>query len=144
MPTMIFSNAYLRLTTTSQDLSALCKRVSLRTEFEEQDDTRMGMTSRSRVPGLNSWSVEAEFVQEFQSTEPIPLDKLFGPMVGNSAAVELAMRPVNAGRSSDNPEYRGNVRLFQYNPIDGAVGDVADVTVRFLSAGNLTRSASTS
>lgn len=138
MPTTVFTNPYVVLTTSTQSLHSQLRAVRLVRTFDEHDDTRFGMTDHSRVPGLGSWSLELEAISEYGSTEAVPLDAILAAKVG-SAAFEIVVRPLNAARSSDNPEYRGNVRLFEYQPIGGNVGDVLTTPIRLLSAGSLTR-----
>jgi hypothetical protein len=148
---MIFTNGYVALTTSTQDISGLVTRLRLNRTFDEHDDTRMGLTDHSRVPGLGSWSFDIEAIQTFESTGSAfystgletSLDAILALKVGASAFT-VAARPVNAARSSDNPEYRGSVRLFEYSPLDGQVGDLLKTPVRLLSAGSLTRITSSS
>lgn len=138
MPSQVFTNAYVMLTSSTQALHSQLTSVRLNRTFDEHDDTRFGMTDHSRIPGLGSWSLELEGVSEYGSTETVPLDSILAAKVGG-AAFTVAVRPFNAARSSDNPEYTGQVRLFEYQPVGGGVGDLLKTPIRLLSAGSLTR-----
>jgi len=141
-------NAMVIIGTASQDISDHVTEVRLDQSWAELDDTRMGVTARSRVPGLETWSATVTMIQDFQSTGA-GIEKLLATLVANSQSASpvpfpIRVRPVNANRSSDNPEWAGNVYLFGYQPINGAAGELLKITVPFQSAGNLTRSVSTS
>lgn len=144
----ILKNAMVVLGTASQDVSDHVTEVRLSQSWAEVDDTRMGVTAKSRVPGLETWDANVTLIQDFQSTGAA-IEKLLAQFALNSqqsapVAFPIRVRPVNANRSSDNPEWSGNVYMFGWSPISGAVGELLKNTVPFLSAGNLTRSVSTS
>lgn len=143
MPSKVFTNPYVMLTTSSQALHSQLTSITLNEVFDEHDDTRFGMTSHSRIPGLSSWSLEGEAVSEYLSTEAVPLDKVLEGLKGGGA-FEVEVRPENAARSSDNPGYVGNVRMFERTPLGGAVGELLKTPIRFLSAGSLSRLTSSS
>lgn len=143
MPSTVFTNPYFVMTTSSQELHSQFRSITLNRVFDEHDDTRFGMTDHSRIPGLGSWSLEGEAVSEYGSTELVPLDAILSGLVGGGA-FSVEVRPVNAARSSDNPGYTGQVRLFEYRPVGGNVGDLLVTPIRFLSAGSLVRSVSSS
>jgi hypothetical protein len=141
---LIFKNAHFSLTTSTNDLSAKVRSLRLSRTYDIHDNTRMGHTAHSRITGLEDWRAEVTFLQNFASTENEPIDALLAAKVLAGVAFEIAMRPVNAARTSDNPEFRGNVVIESYEPMTGAVGDLLETTVPFLSAGNLSRLVSSS
>ena len=158
---IIFNQAQVRLSTTTStgtvvigttttggtpegsgltDFSAFVARVRINRDFDEHDDTVMGMSAHSRVPGLESWDMEMELIQEFSNSAALNIDKRLHDIIDGRLKIVAAIRPVAAARSSDNPEYYGHVRLFSHTPMDGAVGDLLKTTPSFRSAGSLTRS----
>src|SRR5262245_18280390 len=164
MPELIFNNAEVWLSTSTgifstttatstsanggmYDISMYVTRVRLQRQFDLNDDTRMGHTAHSRIAGLEDWTAELEILQDFASSGistnvnngglATGMDKLIAGILG--VKCNLAIRPVAAARSSDNPEFQGPVMLESYNPMDGAVGDLLKITIPFRSAGNLTR-----
>ena len=145
---IIFTNAYFAFATSTGavtiDFSNHVQAIRLTFSADEQDDTVMGLTSHSRVQGLFSWTGEVDLLQDFESTGATAVDAKFFDLLNNKIKFNMAIRPFNAARSSDNPEYNGLVRVFQHNPLQGAVGDLLKITVPLMSAGNLNRTVTSS
>ncbi len=133
---MIFKNAFVKINTV--DLSALVKQVTLSYKAEQQDDTAMGDSSRSREAGLLDWDVSIEFHQSYASAE---VDATLFPLVG-AAAFAVELRPQNTTVSATNPKYTGNANLESYQPMGGTVGDHLMAPARLIGVGTLTRATS--
>lgn len=165
---MVFTNAYVRVatstanitfgTTTSAEgstgfynLSQYVMRVRLTREFDEHDDTTMGLTDHSRIPGLESWEVELDLTQQYHGaipanstggadiSSPRSVDDLLYELTASKPRVIVAVRACNTARSCDNPEYWGQARLFRHSPATGAVGELLMTNPVFRSAGNIAR-----
>ena len=151
---MVLTNAYVRLSTTTSssaaivgttgdtgmiDISPAVMKVTMKRTFDQHDDTHMGLTAHSRIPGLESWEMTCELLQDYHSAAAPPVDELLDSIISGRLKVLAAVRPINAARTTDNPEYWGPVRLFSHSPIDGSVGDLLKTPAALLSAGNLTR-----
>jgi len=160
---MVFTNALIRVatstapsfgtTTTAEgstglyDLSPYVMRCRLTREFDEHDDTTMGLTDHSRIPGLESWEVELELTQQFHGTltgwsggaSGRSLDDLLYELTASKPRCTVAVRACNTARASDNPEYYGTARFFRHSPLNGAVGDLLMTNPVFRSAGNINR-----
>jgi len=133
MPKRVITNAYVSIN--SVDLSAFVKQVTLDWKAEVQDDTSMGATARSRLPGLRDWSFDVEFFQGYGASE---VDATLFSLVGASAfAVEL--RGDGAAVSATNPKYTGTALLENYQPVAGTVGEAQMAPARFVGRGTLTR-----
>ena len=156
MPELVFTNALVYLGTSTSltstagatDVSDHVTKVVMTRKFDTHDDTHMGQTAHSRVQGLEDITASVDFLQDYASTAggiSQIIDKLLASMsnTGTSRAY-LAVRPVNAARTSDNPEYSLPVILGSYDPVNGAVGDLLKTTVPFMSAGSLSRLTSAS
>lgn len=139
---VVFTNAYVYLTTSSQNLSDHVKSVTLTRSFDDLNDDRMGLTAHSHLAGVEGWAGSIELIQEFASTGT-NIDSILNGLVGGDA-VQIELRPSNAARTSDNPGYIGNAVFLKYDPMTGAFGDLLKTTVPFMGAGNLTRSSSSS
>jgi hypothetical protein len=63
MATFVLTDASVVIN--SVDLSDRVSSVTLSVEVDEQEDTAMGDTYRSRIGGLRDWSVDIEFHQDF-------------------------------------------------------------------------------
>ena len=161
---MVWTNALVRLSTTTvgmtfgttttaegstglYNVSEYVMRARLMREFDEHDDTTMGLTDHSRIPGLESWEVELEMTQTFHGAvpswgagnSPRSLDDLLYDLAASKVTFIAAIRTCNTARSCDNAEYWGPVRAFRHTPMDGTVGDLLRVNPVFRSAGNITR-----
>lgn len=158
---MVWTNALIRLSTTSStaavvigttttggtpegtgltDISSYVARCSLTREFDEHDDTVMGLTAHSRTPGLGSWGVELEMLQGWETGGGlVNVDRFLNDIIAARAKVWAAVRTCNTARTSDNPEYYGMVRLFTHTPYDGSIGDLLKTNPAFRSAGSLAR-----
>lgn len=131
-----FNNA--KVTVNSVDLSDHVKSVSISYGAEELDDTVMGDTAKSRLPGLLDWSAEVEWVQDFAASE---VDATLFPLVG-AASFTFAVVPVNAAVSATNPNFNGNAILTSYQPMGGTVGQLLMAPSTFQGDGVLTRATS--
>lgn len=153
---VIFKNASVIISTSTadgaNDISASVTKVTLDRSYDMHENTHMGQQAKSRIAGLEDWSVTIDVLQSFSTGQASVesqknIDKLLSTLVditstGKSFMVHL--RPENAARSSDNPEYKGLVVLESYAPMDGEVGDLLKMTIPLKSADSLTRSVSTS
>jgi hypothetical protein len=135
MATFVLADASVVIN--SVDLSDRVSSVTLSVEVDEQEDTAMGDTYRSRIGGLRDWSVDIEFHQDFGSSE---VDDTIWPLVGTVAPIVI--KPTSGAVSSTNPSYSGNVLVTEYSPIDGGVGDLATTSVSWPGSGPLTRATS--
>lgn len=109
-------------------------------DVEEQDDTAMGMTSRSVVGGLKNWSAQFTFKQDEASGQTGA--NLFA-LVGT--AVALLFRPDKSdGVGAANPNYSGTGLVQTYTPLGGTVGELSKCTVTMKASGGtaLTRAES--
>lgn len=130
---------------TNKDLSPYVRSVSVEFECSEQDATAMqGGGNADDVlfyacrAGLKSWTVTLELNQDFAVTTGV--DAILQPLWGTST--DIALIPVNTDLSTSNPSYSGDCVLLSYNPIAGAVGDLATCTATFKGSGELARSTS--
>lgn len=133
MANLVFKNAYVLIN--SVDLSDHVRQVTLNYKAEQQDDTAMGDSARSRIPGLLDWDLDIEFFQDYASGK---VDATLFSLVG-AAPFAIAVRPVNTTIASTNPEYQGNAVLESYQPMGGAVGENLMAPTKFMGVGALTR-----
>jgi hypothetical protein len=117
-------------------VTASCASATISLESDDVETTSFGTDGwRTRIGGLKGGSVDFEFHQDFGSGG---IDSLLWPLLGGTAAVSI--RPGGTSAiGSTNPEYRFDVLVAQYNPMDSAVGDLATVSVSFPITGAVTR-----
>ena len=134
MAEFVFTDAFVSINGT--DLSDHVRQVAINYSAELQDDTAMGDTTRSRLPGLLDWSIEVEFNQDYQDA-PAKVDKTLFDLVG-AAAFTVVVRPDNtAGVGVNNPNFTATsgAVLESYSPLGGSVGDLATTSITLQAAG---------
>ena len=132
MATLAWTNASFIVN--AVDLSNDVASLSLNYNSESLDETAMGDTARVRKGGLFDWSFDVTFHQDFAASQ---VDATLFALVGTTACVQI--KPVNAAASATNPRFGGVCLLESYPPVAGAVGTLLQATVRFVSAGDLSR-----
>jgi len=123
------------------DLTGYANRIQISRTFDQHDVTVFGQTDHATALGLGKWQAQVELLQEYTSGG---IDARLWPLVGSATAWFLMVRPSYGARSSSNPEYTGPVRLADYNPINGQIGDPLKNAVTLVGAGSLSRVASSS
>lgn len=131
MATFVLTDA--RVEINSVVLSDHVRSVTINYSAEEVDDTNMGDTARVRLPGLLDWSIDLEMAQDFAASS---VDATLWPLFTGKSTFTVKVRPTSAAISATNPEYSGTGALFEYHPLDGAVGDLSTTPVSILSAGS--------
>lgn len=132
MASLTFNDCFFSIAGT--DLSDYVKSVTLPYGAEMLDETAMGDDTRKNKGGLKTWSLDVEFKQDFAVGA---VDATLFPLVGTTAAV--IVRPTSAAVSATNPNYTGTGIIESYQPLGGAVGDLAPASVTIQSAGTLSR-----
>ncbi len=117
------------------NLSAFCKKVTLNYKADLHDSTTMGASSRRRIAGLTEWDFSMEFTQDMSAGGP---DATLFALVG-AVKFPITVKATSEVTGVENPEYQGDVVLENYQPIDGAVGDLSMVKATFKSASDLVR-----
>ncbi len=118
------------------DLSDHVRQVTLNYKAELQDDTAMGDSGRSRLPGLLDWSADIEFYQDYASGK---VDATLFPLIGAAAFAVRISSDNTAAISATNPEYQGNAVLESYPPVTGTIGENMMAPIKLMGVGVLTR-----
>ena len=128
MASSTLTNAYVSLG--GNNLSTYVKGVTFTREVEAQDDTTMGMTFRSNLPGLQNWSLQIEFRSDYADNL---LDEILDTLLGTVFAV--AIRAVNTTIGAANPEWQAQGTITSWQVVGGGVGDLAMSPVTIVPAG---------
>lgn len=130
MATLIYTDAYLVVN--SVNLSGWCRSLTINYEAEMLDDTTFGTTgTRSNRPGLKNWSMDTEFLQDFDAGA---VDATLFSLIG-AVPFPIEARPTSAAVSATNPSYSGEAVLESYPPLTGEVGALGTVSATFRSGG---------
>ena len=129
MARLVIQDAYV--TFASNDISSYITSVSLSTSYDSIDTTGLGSTARTRVAGLADNQVTFEFNQDFAAGA---LESLVYPTLGT--AVAIVIRPQG---SATTPVYSFNALISEWQPLSGAVGELATASVTWPISGTITK-----
>ena len=133
MPRIVLTNA--SVTFASTDISSYVSSITLSTSLDIIDTTSFGNSSRTRVAGLADNQVTIEFFQDFASGA---LESIVYPTIGTSAA--MVVKPVAGTTTATNPQYAFNALVSEWQPLSGAVGELATASVTWPISGAITKS----
>jgi predicted secreted protein len=117
-------------------ISANVAQVTISLEADDVEVTNFASAGfRERIGGLKSGTFSMELHQDYALAS---IDSTFFSNLGGTAAV--VVRPGGtAAVGTANPEYRFNVLVTEYSPVDSAVGDLATFSVSYPISGAVTR-----
>jgi hypothetical protein len=123
-----------KVTVNGTNLSSSLTSVDLSLSSDEVDTTAFGGAWRTVTGGLQSGSITLNFNQDFGASS---VDATLFPLFNTSATVTIT--PTSATVSAINPSYSGLFLVSQYQPFASSVGDLAQLSVTWNSAGTITR-----
>jgi hypothetical protein len=132
MARIVLTNA--SVTFASTDISSFVSSVTLSTSLDVVDTTSFGNTARTRVAGLADNQITVEFFQDFASGQ---LESVVFPTIGTSAA--MVIKPVAGTTTATNPQYAFNALVAEWQPLSGAVGELATASVTWPISGAITK-----
>ena len=135
MARIVLTNA--SVTFASTDVSSYVSSVTLSSSLDVVDTTSFGNTARTRVAGLADNQVTVEFFQDFGSGL---LESIVYPTIGTSAA--MVIKPVAGSTTATNPSYSFNALVSEWQPLSGAVGELATASVTWPISGAITKATS--
>jgi hypothetical protein len=135
MARIVLTNA--SVTFASTDVSSYVSSITLSTSLDVVDTTSFGNTARTRVAGLADNQVTVEFFQDFGSGL---LESIVYPTIGTSAA--MVIKPVAGTTTATNPSYSFNALVSEWQPLSGAVGELATASVTWPISGAITKATS--
>jgi len=135
MARLVLTNA--SVTFASSDISSYISSITLSTSLDVVDTTSFGNTARTRVAGLADNQVTIEFFQDYASGL---LESIIYPTIGTSAAV--IVKPVAGSTTATNPSYSFNALVSEWQPLSGAIGELATASVTWPISGAITKATS--
>lgn len=136
MAKQILSAVTVTFGTGATDITSFVRQVSLNTTAAEIPTTNMGSAGAvTRIQGLIDSSITLDLYQDYPTIE-----KLFFDAFTNGTAVAMTIKPGTAAAGSANPSYAFSVLPVSWNPINGAVGEVATVQITYPISGVITKS----
>ena len=133
MARLVLSNA--KITINAINLSDHIASVTLSTSNDVVDTTGFSSTAaRTRVAGLSDNSVTLEFHQDFASSN---VEATIFPLIGTVTTVVVI--PVDTTVSATNPSYTFSAAVVEWQPLSGAVGELATASVTWPISGAITK-----
>jgi hypothetical protein len=117
------------------DLSSWLSKIELKAEVEDQDATTFASGGwNERLAGLRSWELGLTFKQDVAASQ---IDSIMWALFATIVSMETRLNSAVVGTS--NPKYTGSLLVNGWTPINGSVGDIAEVDVTFPGSGALAR-----
>lgn len=121
----------------SNDLSDHCSKIELTAEVEEKDVTTFASAGwKESLGGLGSGSLALTFKQDVAASA---IDSIIWPLLIGRTPVAFEVRADNAAVGASNPKYTGQVGIYSWKPVAGAVGDVAESDITWPTSGAISR-----
>jgi hypothetical protein len=135
MAALVLTNAYV--TINSVNLSDHITSITLNTTEDVIDTTAFGNTARTRVAGLLDNSVVIEFQQDYATSN---VEATIYPLVG--ATTTVVVKPNGSTTGATNPSYTFTALVSEWQPLNGAVGELATASVTWPISGTITKATS--
>jgi hypothetical protein len=133
MPRIVLTNA--QITINAVDLSDHIASVTLSTSNDVVDTTGFSSTAaRTRVAGLLDNSLTLEFHQDFATSN---VEATIFPLIGTNTTV--IVKPTSSAVSATNPSYTCSASVVEWQPLSGAVGELATASVTWPISGAITK-----
>jgi hypothetical protein len=133
MARLVLTNA--KVTINSVNLSDHIASITLSTSSDVVDTTGFSSTAaRARVAGLADNSVTLEFHQDYATSN---VEATIYPLIGTTTTVVVT--PVDTTVSDTNPSYTFTALVAEWQPLSGAVGELATASVTWPISGAITK-----
>jgi hypothetical protein len=123
-----------KITINGTNFSDSLQSVDLTVQTDEVDTTTFGGQWKTVTGGLRSGSLTLNFYQDFGAAS---VDATLWPLLNTNATVVIT--PTSSTVSSLNPSSSGVFLVSQYQPFNSTVGDLAQLSVTWNSAGTIVR-----
>jgi hypothetical protein len=135
MAKQVLTNVAVTFGTAATDISTYVTSVSLSTTAAEVVTSAMGSSAVTRIQGMIDNSVTLELMNDYPTIE-----KLFWDAFTAGTAVPMTVKPNGtAAASSTNPSYAFSVLPTSWTPVNGAIGDLATVSITYPISGAITK-----
>ncbi len=134
MAIMVLTAAYVSITGPGT-IHDRCSKVELSVDVEEKDITTFADAGwKAVMGGLKSGQLALGLKNDIADDG---LDEDFWAILGTNVAFEVRLTQAAVGPA--NPKYTGIIFVKEWKPLNGSVGDVAELDVTFPTSGAITR-----
>ena len=135
MAKQVLTNVAVTYGTAATDISQYVTSITLSSSAAEVATTSMGSSAVTRIQGLIDNSITMELQQDYPTIE-----KLFFDAFTAGTAVPMTVKPNGtAAASSTNPSYAFSALPTSWTPVNGAIGDLATVSITYPISGAITK-----
>lgn len=135
MAEFMLSNA--SVTINSVDLSTYVTSITLSQAADNIEDTSMGDSARTYIPGLKSGTVDIDFNADFASAKT---EATVYPLIGTSTTV--IVKADSGSTSATNPTYTFSAVVTEWPSVSGSVGELATHSVSWPISGAIVKATS--
>lgn len=128
MGKVVLKDCYIVINGTN--LSDHVSAVTLTLSKDAIETTSFSGGGRERVAGLKDDQLELTIQSDYAAAS---VDAVLFPLQQNESEFAVEVRPTSAGVSTSNPKYTATCVLFEYAPLDGKVGDLAETKVKIMT-----------
>lgn len=114
------------------DISDHCRSVTLEDKADTVELSAFGDTYKEYGQGLKDATITAEVFQDFAASS---VDSVCQPLYASGGTFDVIVKSSSAATSATNPKYTLTSRMFEYTPLNGAVGDANTTSIVFQNAG---------
>ena len=127
-----------KITINSVNLSNYCTSVTLNTTTDVVETTAFSSTAaKTRIAGLKDNSVTLEFAQDYGTSL---VEATIYPLLGTTTTVVVSPTSTSPGTAA-NPSYTFTALVSEWQPLSGAVGELATASVTWPISGAITKAA---
>ena len=127
-----------KITINSVNLSEYCTSVTLNTTTDVVETTAFSSTAaKTRIAGLKDNSVTLEFAQDYGTSL---VEATIYPLLGTTTTVVVSPTSTSPGTAA-NPSYTFTALVSEWQPLSGAVGELATASVTWPISGAITKAA---
>lgn len=112
-------------------LSDHANQVTVEDTRDEVDITAFGATSKAITKGLGDAKISVTLFQDFASGKT---HATLQPLISSTTPITVEVRATSAARSATNPAAVMSALLFNYNMLDGSIGDASTIQAEFKNA----------
>ena len=109
-------------------LSDHANEASINDVREQKDFSAFGAVNRVYGKGLGDATMTIKFFQDFAGGK---VHATLQPLISSTTGITVEVRATSAARSATNPAALMTGLLFNYNMLDGAIGEPSEITAVF-------------
>ena len=120
----VFFNQNVSVVVNSVDLSSLVTAATINRQFDELEQTAMGLSGHSQIKGLEASSITLDFLNDTATSKTLQtLQAAWG------TAVTVVIKQNQAAVSTTNPSYTMTCLINNTTDVNGAVGELGTESV---------------